>query len=144
MHASQDLHALVSFIAESKLKTKVEDLELVLVASSVGVAVSRIYAAMYPGSVVGLLSLDSTLAHVDPVSCFPDPDSASFVLPDGVTAEQCRAARKAIYFYHPCAPNREGLWRGNLPDLLPRAEGPKLPGDVWVTVVGNDQGVSSA
>ena len=145
--AAQDLHALITQIALSKLNTKPEDLKLVLIAASMGVAISRLYAQTYPGTVAALLCLDSTIANSDTVSIFPDPDAENFdesALPDGVTTAMCREARKRVRIHHPSAPNREGLWRGNLPSLLPFSDGPKLVGDPppWVTVMENDRAIS--
>ncbi|KAL3472526.1 alpha/beta-hydrolase [Aspergillus californicus] len=143
----QDLHQLLTQITAEKLAVpKLEDISLIFVANSIGCALARIYAQTYPGTVAGLLLLDSVLANSDFVSVFPDPDSADFnpeSLPTGVPVEVLRAARAGTRrVFHPSVGSKEGLSRRNLAELLPSSDGPQLLGPdgkgPYVTVVGHD------
>ena len=119
---------------------------LVFVCNSIGCAIARLFAQTYPGTVLGLLFLDSVIANTDFVSLWPDPDAPDFdasILPPGTTAEDIRSARSNMSkMFHPDIPSREGLSRRNLPTLLPHASSPKLEGyhsgGPYVTVVGHD------
>lgn len=149
LDAAHDIHDIVEHVATTRfglLSGSLADLRIIFVGNSIGCAISRLYAQTYPRTVAGLLLLDSTIANSDTVSLFPDPMSPGFdasKLPPGATAEVCTRARKIVHqIYHPTSKNREGLWRGNLPELLPYADGPKLqgpaPGTPFVTVVEHD------
>jgi pimeloyl-ACP methyl ester carboxylesterase len=149
LNAAHDLREVITHVGETRLgisRREIDNLDIILVASSVSCAIARLYATEYPRTVTVLLLLDSTLANSDTVSVFPDPESAEFSpvnLPPGVTRELCVDTRKKIFpIYGSESPNPEGLWRGNLPDLLPYAELPKLegpkPGLPYVTVVAHD------
>lgn len=134
--AASDLHALLTVIAASKFhNAALEDLQLVIVAASVSVAIARLYAQTH--AISALLSVDSHAANSDIVSIFPDPEDAG-TLPKGVTAATWLAARRGYRFYHPSFSSREGLWRGNLPVLLPLAGGPMLLGEPWAMVLEHD------
>ncbi|PYH93362.1 hypothetical protein BO71DRAFT_478439 [Aspergillus ellipticus CBS 707.79] len=121
-------------------------LPLILVSNSIGGALVRLYAQEYPGTVAGLLFLDSVLANSDFVSIYPDPEAAGFdptSLPEGVTVDAIHAARAFMQrVFHPSNGSREGLGRKNLMQLLPHSDGPKLQGPdgrgPWVTVVGHE------
>jgi pimeloyl-ACP methyl ester carboxylesterase len=142
----RDLRQLLSQIAQDQLEIPdLNSLPLVLVANSIGCALARLYAQEYPGTVAGLLLLDSILANSDFVSIFPDPDAESFnseSLPSGITPELLRAARERTKrIFHPDVGNKEGLSRKNLRTLLPASDGPVLQGPdghPFVTVVGHD------
>ncbi|KAJ5377250.1 uncharacterized protein N7496_004659 [Penicillium cataractarum] len=142
----RDLRQLLSQIAEDRLKiTDLDSLPLVLVANSIGGALARLYAQEYPGTVAGLLLLDSVLANSDFVSIFPDPDVEGFdaeSLPSQITPEALRAARERTRrIFHPDVGNKEGLSRKNLRTLLPASNRPILQGPKghpFVTVVGHD------
>lgn len=149
LDAARDLREIVENVAITRFNLasdKVDGLRIFLVASSIGCAIARLYAQTYPRTVIGLLLLDSTLANSDTVSIFPDPTSPGFSidnLPAGVTPEALIRARKITHkFYHPTSWNREGLWRGNLPDLLPYADSPRIQGPIegapYVTIVEHD------
>ncbi|OKL59117.1 hypothetical protein UA08_05650 [Talaromyces atroroseus] len=142
-----DLRQLITQIAAENLGiSDVDSLTLVLVSNSIGGALVRLYAQEYPGTVAGLLILDSYLANSDFVSVFPDPDAEGFdpsTLPEGVTPELLRAARERTkQILHPDVGNKEGLSRKNLRTLLPDSDGPVLQGPggsgPYVTVVGHD------
>jgi pimeloyl-ACP methyl ester carboxylesterase len=138
--AANDLYALIKQIAELRFNANPEDLKIVLVAASVGVAIARLYAQTHP--IAALLAVDSTIANSDTISLYPDPDNPDFderKLPEGATGEMCRDTRKKIWIFHPEAPNREGLWRGNLPAQLPHSDRPQLVGGPWVTVLEHDR-----
>lgn len=146
LEAVRDVHQLLSQIAKDKLDVSdLNRLPLVLVANSIGCALARLYAQEYPGTVTGLLLLDSVLANSDFVSIFPDPDAEGFdaeSLPSEITPEALRAARERTRrIFHPDVGNKEGLSRKNLGTLLPASDGPVLQGPrghPFVTVVGHD------
>ncbi|TVY35243.1 hypothetical protein LOCC1_G007925 [Lachnellula occidentalis] len=151
LDAAHDLHELIAHTAAKHLgiaSARVDTLRVILVASSVSCAIARLYAAEYPSTVSACLLLDSTLANSDTVSVFPDPEAPGFDagnLLAGVTVEMLKDARRKIArVYGSEAENPEGLWRGTLPGLLPCADGPKLPGMPWVTVLEHDPAVFPA
>lgn len=119
---------------------------LVFVCNSIGCAIARLFAQTYPGTVCGMLFLDSIMANSDYVNLWPDPDAPGFnphTLPSGVTADEVRETReKYRKMFHPDVPNMEGLSRRNLATLLPESDGPKLEGwggaGPYLTVVGHD------
>ncbi|KAK4119608.1 alpha/beta-hydrolase [Parathielavia appendiculata] len=132
--AVADLHQLLIQVARDELhRQKLEDLQLVLVCNSIGCALARIYAAAHPGRVSAYVFLDSMMANTDFVSLFPDPDGddAGFdegQLPQGITPDDLRHARVRVRnFFHPTVPNAEHLDRRHLAELLPQADGPRLP-----------------
>lgn len=115
---------------------------LVMVANSIGCAITRLYARLYP--VAAVLMLDSIIANSN-FDIWPDPDAPNFdrsQLPEDVTIELLRAQRaKFLSIFRPDAVNKEGLSRRNLPTLLPLSDGPLLQGQgelSWVTVIGHD------
>jgi len=119
---------------------------LIFVCNSIGCAIARLFAQTYPGTVLGLLFLDSIMANSDFVSMYPDPDAKDFdpsMLPKGVTVNDVRQTRAACAsMFSPDVPNREGLSRRNLAKLLPDSDAPKLEGyhgeGPYLTVVGHD------
>lgn len=142
-----DLRQLISQITSEKMgESDVDSVALVLVANSIGGALARLYAQHYPGTVAGLLLLDSVLANSDFVSIFPDPDAEGFdpdTLPEGVTPPMLRGSREGVRrIFHPDNGSKEGLSRKNLRQLLPDSDGPVLQGPngqgPYVTVVGHD------
>ncbi|KAF5014211.1 hypothetical protein F66182_14881 [Fusarium sp. NRRL 66182] len=142
-----DLHQLISQIIVEKMGVSDStNVTLVLVANSIGCALARLFAQEYPGTVAGLLLLDSVLANSDFVSIFPDPDATEFdatSLPAGVTADALRESRESVRrIFHPDVGSKEGLSRKNLASLLPASDGPVLQGPdghgPYVTVVGHD------
>ncbi|KAH8653794.1 Alpha/Beta hydrolase protein [Xylariales sp. PMI_506] len=160
----RDLHVLIREVLQSKAAVPTSDQQsdtpkeatypgptglpkLIFVANSIGCAVGRLFAETYPGTVSGLLLLDTNVTNTDFVSVFPDPDAAGFDptgLPDGVTASVLRETRaKCAAAFHPSVKNREGLDRRNISQLLPNAHKPQLQGagsnkGPWITVVGHD------
>jgi pimeloyl-ACP methyl ester carboxylesterase len=119
---------------------------IIFVCNSIGCAIARLFAQTYPGTVSGMLLLDSIIANSDMVSLWPDPDAKDFdpgALPPGVSEDDVRDTReKYRRMFHPDVPNREGLSRRNLAKLLPSASHPKLEGyggsGPYLTVVGHD------
>lgn len=119
---------------------------LVFVCNSIGCAIARLFAQTYPGTVCGMLFLDSIMANSDYTNMWPDPDAPDFdphTLPCGVTADEVRETReKYRRMFHPDVPNMEGLSRRNLATLLPDSDGPLLEGwggaGPYLTVVGHD------
>ena len=119
---------------------------IIFVCNSIGCALARLFAQTYPGTVCGMLFLDSIMANSDYTSIWPNPDSPHFdpnTLPSDVSVEDVRETRnKYRNMFHPDVPNKEGLSRRNLATLLPDADGPRLEG--WngegpcLTVVGHD------
>ncbi|KAJ4323912.1 hypothetical protein N0V84_004136 [Fusarium piperis] len=130
MSAVRDMRQLIIQIAKDKMNGKEADsLRIVFVGNSIGCSIIRLYAHEYPGTVSGILFLDSTLTDTDFVSIFPDPDAESFdpALPSGVTAEGLRIAREKMrQRFHPDIGSQEGLSRRNLFQLLPHANSPPL------------------
>ncbi|KAF2180720.1 hypothetical protein K469DRAFT_269441 [Zopfia rhizophila CBS 207.26] len=119
---------------------------LIFVCNSIGCAIARLFAQTYPGTVSGLLLLDSIMANSDFVSFWPDPDAKDFdphTLPPGVSLKDVRETRKKYrLMFHPSVPNSEGLSRRNLSQLLPSSSSPELEGQggvgPYLTVVGHD------
>jgi pimeloyl-ACP methyl ester carboxylesterase len=119
---------------------------LIFVCNSIGCALARLFTQQNPGTVSGLLLLDSIMANLDQVSIWPDPDALDFnqhTLPSGVTADEVRETRRKYReMFHPDVPNMEGLSRRNLAQLLPEADAPRLEGYLgkgpYLTVVGHD------
>ncbi|KAF2277046.1 uncharacterized protein EI97DRAFT_353650, partial [Westerdykella ornata] len=115
---------------------------LIFVGNSLGCALARLFAQRHPGTVSGLLFLDSIMANSDFVSLWPDPDIPGFdpkSLPAGVSMDDVRKTREEYRKrFHPDVPTFEGLSRKNLRELLPLAHGPKLPPGPYLTVVGHD------
>jgi len=145
----RDLRQLISQVTrkESYSHTQQQPKRIMFVANSIGCAIARLYAQEYPGTVAGMLLLDSIMANSDFVSIFPDPDSPDFdagSLPRGVTPEILRDTREKFRaMFHPSVKNAEGLDRRNLATLLPDADKPSLEQGFggrapFVTVVGHD------
>ncbi|KAI0192687.1 Alpha/beta hydrolase fold-1 [Xylaria flabelliformis] len=139
-----DLHQLIS---QTMRDSNNQSNRIMFVANSIGCAIARLYAQEYPGTVAGMLLLDSIMANSDFVSIFPDPDSPDFdpgSLPQDVTPEMlCETRRKFREVFHPSVKNPEGLDRRNLAALLPDADKPRLYQGFGgkaplVTVVGHD------
>ncbi|KAI1425587.1 Alpha/Beta hydrolase protein [Xylaria sp. FL1777] len=140
----RDLHQLIIQTTQDSL---VQPKRIMFVANSIGCAVARLYAQHYPGTIAGMLLLDSIMANSDFVSIFPDPDSPDFdpgSLPQDVTPELLYETRKKFReAFHPSVKNPEGLDRRNLATLLPEADKPFLSDGFagkppFVTVVGHD------
>ncbi|KAL0929711.1 uncharacterized protein CTRU02_215354 [Colletotrichum truncatum] len=147
LSAVKDLRQLVATIAKTELElSETDNIPLILVANSIGCAIARLYAQEYPGTIAGLLLLDSVLANSDFISIYPDPDADGFdtnSLPDGITSDALRSCRESVRkVFHPSVGSREGLSRKNLSVLLPASDSPVLEGPglrgPWVTVVGHD------
>ncbi|KAF2852618.1 alpha/beta-hydrolase [Plenodomus tracheiphilus IPT5] len=119
---------------------------LIFVGNSIGCAIARIFTQCYPGTVSGLLFLDSIMANSDQSSLWPDPDAPDFnkhTLPDGVSEDEVRETRRKYEaMFGPEVPNMEGLSRRNLAKLLPASDAPRLEGYLgrgpYLTVVGHD------
>ncbi|KAF2270135.1 hypothetical protein CC78DRAFT_192653 [Lojkania enalia] len=119
---------------------------LIFVCNSIGCAVSRLFAQTYPGTVSGMLFLDSIMANSDFVSIWPDPDATGFdphTLPPGVSVKDvCDTRDKYRRIFHPDVPNMENFSRRNLAKLLPSSSGPSLEGfggvGPYLTVAGHD------
>lgn len=119
---------------------------LIFICNSIGCALARLFAQCYPGTVSGLLFLDSIMANSDYLNFWPNPDAPDFdphTLPAGVSADDVRDTRERYrQMFHPDVPNNEGLSRRNLARLLPYSDGPRLEGYLgrgpYLTVVGHD------
>lgn len=149
-----DLHEIINVIATAKFNftdavKAIEHgkLQLLMIGSSIGCPIIRLYAQHHPGLVSGAIFLDSNIANADFSDFLPDPDDPSFT-PDMVVADDCTLmqyrgarARLANMFDH-SVKNAENLDRSNGRFLLPKAESPKLVGPEgkgpWLSVVGHD------
>ncbi|KAL7755037.1 hypothetical protein ACKLNR_014794 [Fusarium oxysporum f. sp. zingiberi] len=147
MAVVRDIRQLITQILKERLSIDNPDsTKLLLIGNSIGCALTRLYAAEYPGTVAGALLLDSVLTDTDFVSVFPDPDSEGFdpaSLPPGVTADNLRVAREeTAKRFHPSVGSREGLSRKNLTQLLGHSDSPALPKvdgkDPYITILGHD------
>ena len=142
---TRDLHQLILQFVEEHLYAPQGPPHIILVAASIGCAIARLYAQEHPGSVAGLLLLDSIMANSN-FDFWPDPDAPGFdpsSLPEDITPNVLREQRTAFAArFSPKAVNREGFDRRNLASLLPYSDAPKLqgPGDKgpYVLVVGHD------
>lgn len=140
-----DLHQLITQIAQERLHSSLEQLQIGLVANSIGCAIARLYAQRYPDQVAALLLLDSIMANSN-FDFWPDPDAEGFEvsqLPEDVTIEILRKQRaRFAAIFGPNVVNQEGLSRRNLAELLPYNDSPKIVGPdgkgPWVIVVGHD------
>ncbi|KAK3952240.1 hypothetical protein QBC32DRAFT_390601 [Pseudoneurospora amorphoporcata] len=133
-----DLHQLLLLVSRQFLPLcrDLKDLDVVMVANSIGCPLARLFNdARFPSSsvrVVGYLFLDSMMANSDFVdSVFPDPDAEGFVrerdLKEGVSEEDLRWTRKMFrQKFHPSVGNAERLDRRGLRALLPWSDRPKL------------------
>lgn len=146
MSAVGDMRQLITQIAKDKMNVQEPDaLRIILVGNSVGCSLIRLYAHEYPGTVSGILFLDSTLTDTDFFSIFPDPGNKSWDpnLPYGVTAKSLHDTRKMMReMFHPDVGSKEGLSRRNLLQLLPHADSPPLydakENAPYITVLGHD------
>jgi len=147
MSVVYNLRQLIQQIAQQKMGLEdISKVALIFVANSIGCAIARLYTQEYPGSVVGMLLLDSVLANSDFVSIFPDPDDDGFdekALPEGITGDLLKEARQKVkMIFHPDNGSKEGLSRKNLRSLLLDSDSPVLKGfcgrGPYVTVVGHD------
>ncbi|KAL4773366.1 alpha/beta-hydrolase [Aspergillus nidulans var. acristatus] len=149
----KDLRQLLTQITTEKLGVALDEVDILFVANSIGCAIARLYAQEYPGSVAGMVLLDSIIANSDFVSIFPDPDAAEFnqaLIPETITPETLRTTRARVRaIFHPVdgqGGKAEGFSRANLSSLLPQSDGPVLLGrgnkgkgnGPFVTVVGHD------
>ncbi|KAK1773305.1 hypothetical protein QBC45DRAFT_387719 [Copromyces sp. CBS 386.78] len=130
-----DLHQLLLLVSRQFLYRNLQELDVVMVANSIGCPLARLFNVHFHSSVrvLGYLFLDSMMANSDFVSVFPDPDSPGFVrerdLKEGVhvSEEELRWARKMMRErFHPSVGNGERLDRRGLRGLLPGSDWPKL------------------
>jgi pimeloyl-ACP methyl ester carboxylesterase len=138
--AVNDLQELLQIVAPEKPP-------LVFVAASTGVHLARLYAHKYPGTVAGLLFLDSNIGNVEFTDLWPNPHSADFhqsdVVGDDCTLVQYTDAYARLgKMLNSDVKSPEGLDRRNVKKLLPDPSGPKLKGvdgkGPWLIVVGHD------
>ena len=125
-----DLGHLISyFVGDSCEDNKTR---VILVANSIGCAIARLYTQTYPGTVAGLIFLDSIVRDARLDHVYPDPDAPDFDLsaqPAGVTVEDLRNARAFVRrVFDPSVGNSEGLSRRNITQYLPKDDRPKLIG----------------
>jgi pimeloyl-ACP methyl ester carboxylesterase len=142
----------------SSAKSKVR---IVFCAHSFGVCVARLYAQAFPGTVEGLLILDSAIAAIPAEKLIPNPDIpeewssrqtwGGLEFPDEsvITAEMCRDAirkTRASPISGYTMTTRERIRWNNMPQLLPFSDRPKLQGPTarlpLVTVIVADPKVS--
>lgn len=143
--AARDLHQLIIQFVKRHSDAHEEKPQVILIAASIGCAIARLYAQEYPGTVAGLLFLDSIMANSS-FDFWPNPDAEDFdpsVLLDDITVDVLREQREAFAArFGPSAVNPEGLDRRNLASLLPYSDTPKLQGPggkgPYIMVVGHD------
>lgn len=127
-----DLHQLLLFISDRFLSRDLKELDVVMIANSIGCPLARLYNAHYPSTrILGYLFLDSMMANSDFVSVFPDPDAEGFDpekdLKEGVSEKDLRWTRQKFREkFHPSVGNPERLDRRGLRGLLPWSDRPKL------------------
>ena len=143
--AAKDLHQFIIQFLGRHSDAHEEKPQVSLVAASIGCAIARVYAQEYPGTVAGLLFLDSIMAN-SKFDFWPDPDAEDFDpsgLPEDITVGALREQRAAFAAkFSPEVVNAEGLDRRNLVSLLPHSNAPKLQGPgskgPYILVVGHD------
>ncbi|KAI4224343.1 MAG: hypothetical protein L6R36_004718 [Xanthoria steineri] len=127
--AVHDLHQLVDQFWTDKIGNSEAGLRLILVANSIGCAIARLFAELYPGRVEALLLLDPMIAN-SKFDWWPNPDSKDFdpeEIPVDVTVDVLREQRtKFATFFAPDVINKEGLDRRDLAELLPYSDRPVL------------------
>ncbi|EGO57220.1 hypothetical protein NEUTE1DRAFT_80703 [Neurospora tetrasperma FGSC 2508] len=128
-----DLHQMLLLVSRQFLARDLKELDVVIVANSIGCPLVRLYNGRYfpDVRVVGYLFLDSMMANSDFVSVFPDPDAPGFDpakdLREGVDEEALRWTRKQFREkFHPSVGNPERLDRRGLRGLLPFSDKPRL------------------
>lgn len=128
-----DLHSLLTEVIHTRLSQSPSHLNLILVCSSIGCPLSRLFASAHHSEheVVGYIFLDSMMANTDFVSLFPDPSSPDFdpsQLPEGITLSDIEHARSRFRdMFHPDVGNPEKFDRRRLREQLPFPDEPKLP-----------------
>ena len=131
LDVATDLHQLISQFVEKHLDRQDETPRLILVAASIGCAIARLYAQEHPGTVSGILFLDSIMANSN-FDFWPDPDSEGFdpnSLPEDITVQVLKEQRAAFAArFAPSVVNPESFDRRNLAKLLPYSDEPKLQG----------------
>ncbi|KIJ37425.1 hypothetical protein M422DRAFT_69358 [Sphaerobolus stellatus SS14] len=132
--AAEDLSLLLAGVA-SEHKIDLNETRLILVGSSIGCCIARIFVTSFHkpalGSIHGIILLDSYISNTDFVSLFPPPKA-------GEPSELKKTREIITKLFHPSVPNPEGLDRSNAPTLLPYADKPKLPGSPDLIVVAHD------
>jgi pimeloyl-ACP methyl ester carboxylesterase len=136
----KDLHELLQVVSPQSSR-------FVFVAASIGVHLARLYADKYPGTVEGLLFLDSNIGNAEATDLLPNPHAADFqqdaVLGEDCTLEQYTGAYLKIgKLFNSDVKSPESLDRRTVKTLLPDPSAPKLKGSngrgPWLTVVGHD------
>lgn len=137
--AADDTACLVRQVC-SRHQIPIARLRLILVCSSIGCSVARLFIQRYSRPVhdntksfviSGVLLLDPYMSNTDFTSLFP-PETLG-------EPEPLTRTRKIITsIFHPSVGNREGLDRSTAQELLPQAAQPKFPGNPELLVVGHD------
>jgi pimeloyl-ACP methyl ester carboxylesterase len=137
---ADDLYELLKVVAPNSTR-------LIFVAASIGVHIARLYADKHPGSVEGLLLLDSNISNAEFTDLWPNPRAADFQ-PSDVVGEDCTleqyigAYTKLGMIFNSDVKNPEGLDRRNAKKLLPNPSAPKLKGPdgkgPYLIVAGHD------
>jgi pimeloyl-ACP methyl ester carboxylesterase len=145
---------LREIIEAVKTKTRLNEPNLILVGNSIGCSISRLYASTYPGTVGGLLLMDSPpLISEKNGTILPDTSSHDFNindLPEGIDVEMLDTALDPFFKsrFHHRVPNKEGLnWRdlvNTLPPDGPRLQSPDRQVAPFLTVLRHDPDVFAA
>ncbi|KUJ14717.1 uncharacterized protein LY89DRAFT_120136 [Mollisia scopiformis] len=153
LDVATDLHEIILTISTKKLGLNASDvahggkLHLLLVGASIGAPIARLYVQHHPGTVAGMILLDSNIANVNYSDFLPDPSSPDFdpkkMLGEDCTLEQYREARaKLVAMFDLNVKNPEMLDRTTSPKLLPHADKPALKGvggvGLRLMIVGHD------
>lgn len=144
-----DLHDLIKTLLSTQLysSTQTQSPQLLLIGASIGAPLARLYAETYPGTVSGIILLDSNICNQNFSDFWPSPNDADF-RPEEVTAPDCtleqyiEATQKLASMFDLHVRNPEHLDRRTSAALLPHADAPKLVGPsggaVKLCVVGHD------
>lgn len=146
----KDLEDLLKVVVSKHMGVgdNTEEVRLLMIGASIGVPILRLYAqsTTRPSPLSGALFLDSNIANTAYSTILPHPDTTAFMdhtekyLGDDCTLGDYTKSRGVLVgMFDFDVPNREGLDRSGCPELLPRADGPGLEGEVELTVVGHDR-----
>lgn len=143
-----DLHKLINILFPRLYSTRhMPSPHLLLVGASIGAPLARLYAQTFPGTVSGIILLDSNICNHNYSDFWPDPKNPNFrpeavIAPDCTLEQYIEATQKLAAIFDLHVKNPEHLDRRTSPALLPHADQPRLVGPggggVKLCVVGHD------